>query len=161
MNASEPTSSSSVDLDPLFQQGLQSILAPLYARNASPEEIADVTARATQFYAQSKASAPPPPPPSAAAPAPEAAPIPSPAASSAEPPYPMSFAHLASLIASGAPIPGIRDIPDKLAEGEPSVSQVSVKRKPWETAAPSEGEDAGAGEGESQDKVMEEGTGQV
>lgn len=39
-----------------LQQGLQSILAPLYARNASPEEIADVTARATQFYAQSCAT---------------------------------------------------------------------------------------------------------
>lgn len=66
----------------------------------------------------------------------------------------MSFAHLASLIASGAPIPGIRDIPDKLAEGEPSVSTVGVKRKPWENAP-------AVSKGDAEDKVIEEGTGQV
>ena len=35
------------------QQGLQSILAPLYARGASDAEIAEVTARAEVFFAQS------------------------------------------------------------------------------------------------------------
>ena len=69
----------------------------------------------------------------------------------------MSFAHLASLIASGAPIPGIRDIPDKLAEGEPSVSKVGVKRKPWETAESETLAEPPANE----DKVVEEGLGQV
>lgn len=54
--------------------------------------------------------------------------------SSEAPPYPLSFAALASLIASGAPIPGIRDIPNKLAEGEPSISTVELSKvkKPWE-----------------------------
>lgn len=50
------------------------------------------------------------------------------------PPYPLSFATLASLIASGAPIPGIREIPNKLASEEPSISTIEVGKvkKPWE-----------------------------
>lgn len=38
---------------PLVQQGLQSILGPLYARGASAEEIQEVTRRAYTFYSQS------------------------------------------------------------------------------------------------------------
>ncbi|KAK4698760.1 hypothetical protein P7C70_g7508, partial [Phenoliferia sp. Uapishka_3] len=69
----------------------------------------------------------------------------------------MSFAHLAALIASGAPIPGIKDIPDNIAEGEPSVSKIEVKRKPWEKA-PSATPPAEP-QGEIV-KVVEEGAGQ-
>lgn len=36
------------------------------------------------------------------------------------------------MIATGAPVPGIRDIPDLLAEGEPSESTAQVPKKPWE-----------------------------
>ncbi|GAA5889854.1 hypothetical protein JCM16303_002397, partial [Sporobolomyces ruberrimus] len=36
--------------DPLFLQGLSSILAPYYARQASREEIQEVTERAESFY---------------------------------------------------------------------------------------------------------------
>lgn len=111
-----------------------------------------MTARAEVFFAQSCVSSPTSPDqkpannvthrqaatPAAAPPSPPTAlptPPPAPASSApGNPPYPLSFAALASLIASGAPIPGIRDIPDKLAEGEPSVSTVDVAavRKPWE-----------------------------
>lgn len=60
------------------------------------------------------------------------------ALASAAPPYPLSFSDLAKLIASGAPIPGIRDIPDRLVEGSENVSVTSERAtgtlKPWETA---------------------------
>ena len=53
-----------------------------------------------------------------------------------DPSYPTSFAALAALIASGAPIPGIKQIPEKLNEVEaskPKVAQVpGAGRKPWE-----------------------------
>ncbi|POY75728.1 hypothetical protein BMF94_1351 [Rhodotorula taiwanensis] len=51
-----------------------------------------------------------------------------------DPPYPPTFAELAQMIATGAPVPGIRDIPDLLAEGKPSESTAQVPKKPWERA---------------------------
>ncbi|GAA5859442.1 hypothetical protein JCM1840_004619 [Sporobolomyces johnsonii] len=135
--------------DPLFLQGLASILAPYYARNASPDEITQVTKRAEAFYLSSQApedAQEPAPlealtsvspihshPPSASFSAAETAAAA--AAPADDPPYPLTFAHLAHLIATGAPIPGIKDIPDRLAEGEPSESRREVVegvRKPWE-----------------------------
>lgn len=52
-------------------------------------------------------------------------------------PYPSSFADVVALISRGEPIPGVREIPDQLAEGEPSkpvlASDESKRpRKPWE-----------------------------
>lgn len=72
------------------------------------------------------------------------APAPAPAPPQDNPPYPPSFAELARLIATGAPIPGIKHIPDQLAEGEPSKSTLAAQIgqsggtpnqigvKPWE-----------------------------
>ncbi|KAF9584315.1 hypothetical protein BGW38_006889 [Lunasporangiospora selenospora] len=58
---------------------------------------------------------------------------------STEPSYPASFQEICELIASGKPIPGIRQIPNELAEGTPSLSAMNPRPKPWEkTAASSE-----------------------
>ncbi|BGP55912.1 hypothetical protein JCM8202v2_003519 [Rhodotorula sphaerocarpa] len=54
------------------------------------------------------------------------------AATDDTPPYPPTFAELAHLIATGAPVPGIRDIPDRLADDEPSESRAEPMKKPWE-----------------------------
>ncbi|KAG0290413.1 hypothetical protein BGZ96_006113 [Linnemannia gamsii] len=53
-------------------------------------------------------------------------------ASAADPTYPKSFQEICELIASGKPIPGIRQIPDNLAEGTPSEAKLAPKLKPWE-----------------------------
>ncbi|KAK3806422.1 MAG: hypothetical protein J3Q66DRAFT_359055 [Benniella sp.] len=52
--------------------------------------------------------------------------------SSSDPTYPKSFQEICELIAAGKPIPGIRQIPDNLAEGTPSESKLVPKLKPWE-----------------------------
>ena len=49
-------------------------------------------------------------------------------------PYPSSFNHIVELITSGAPIPGIKEIPDTILEGQASDSTKLVRRKPWEKA---------------------------
>ena len=58
-----------------------------------------------------------------------------------EPPYPISFDEIAEMIASGKPIPGIREIPDTLNEEQPTEAKVAklagAGRKPWEREAPS------------------------
>ena len=58
------------------------------------------------------------------------------------PPYPMSFQEIVELITTGAPIPGVKDIPDTLLEGQGSEASKPKRRKPWEkddtaSAAPS------------------------
>ncbi|KAF8468294.1 hypothetical protein BDZ91DRAFT_793167 [Kalaharituber pfeilii] len=50
-------------------------------------------------------------------------------------PYPTSFAHIVELITTGQPIPGIREIPNKLSEEKPSESVQTRRKKPWEQAA--------------------------
>lgn len=47
-------------------------------------------------------------------------------------PKPASFAEICELIAEGKPIPGIKDIPDTILEGQSSTSQVTQRKKPWE-----------------------------
>ncbi|KAI7223833.1 hypothetical protein KC343_g8117 [Hortaea werneckii] len=47
-------------------------------------------------------------------------------------PKPASFAELVDMIAEGKPIPGIKDIPDTILEGQASESQKSERKKPWE-----------------------------
>ncbi|GAA5874460.1 hypothetical protein JCM3774_005726 [Rhodotorula dairenensis] len=142
--------------DPTFLAGLESILQPFFDQRASEQEIRGIAERAEAFYLSTRAepdleqpqplSALAPPHPSSAAP-------PStyrqePAASSAstsdaaavnveegkgdQPPYPPTFAELAQLIATGAPVPGIKDIPDLLAADPPTESTAPPKRKPWE-----------------------------
>ena len=49
-------------------------------------------------------------------------------------PYPSSFNYIVELITSGAPIPGIKDIPDTVLEGQASEPTKPVRRKPWEIA---------------------------
>ncbi|KAF9093588.1 hypothetical protein BGX27_001585 [Mortierella sp. AM989] len=50
----------------------------------------------------------------------------------ADPSYPKSFQEICELIAAGKPIPGIRQIPNSLAEGTPSEAKLAPKLKPWE-----------------------------
>ncbi|KAG0202729.1 hypothetical protein BGX28_004863 [Mortierella sp. GBA30] len=54
------------------------------------------------------------------------------AVTGSDPSYPKSFQEICELIASGKPIPGIRQIPNSLAEGTPSEAKMAPKPKPWE-----------------------------
>ena len=56
-------------------------------------------------------------------------------ASSAEQaaPYPLSFNHIVDLITSGKPIPGIKEIPDTILDGQASHTTQTKRKKPWET----------------------------
>ncbi|KAK5163590.1 uncharacterized protein LTR77_010539 [Saxophila tyrrhenica] len=49
-------------------------------------------------------------------------------------PKPASFAEICALIQEGKPIPGIKEIPDTVLEGQASESQTEKRRKPWEKA---------------------------
>ncbi|KAI9010129.1 hypothetical protein DFJ74DRAFT_685939 [Hyaloraphidium curvatum] len=53
-------------------------------------------------------------------------------ASSDEPKYPASFMELCQMLAEGKPIPGIREIPNKINEGTPSEAKEAPRKKPWE-----------------------------
>ncbi|BGP08602.1 hypothetical protein OF846_003627 [Rhodotorula toruloides] len=155
--------------DPTFLQGLDLILQPYYDQGASEDEIRDVVKRAEAFYLSSHApeDLEQPQPLSSlttvpSASSPSSSSQPPPPSSSSDPPYPPTFAQLAALIATGAPIPGIKEIPDKLAEGEPSESRESVRRKPWEKAgAGGGGDESGMLEGAADETMKEEGSGQV
>ncbi|GAA6063305.1 hypothetical protein JCM10212_006715 [Sporobolomyces blumeae] len=152
--------------DPLFLQGLESILAPYYARNASPDEIRDVTKRAEAFYLSSTAAAASSSdPPTEAPPSQPLTTVPpvastDPASSGQpsapdDPPYPLSFAHLAHLISTGAPIPGIRDIPDELNEQPPTKSERDALKKPWEREQPGETGSLGTHEATSDEQTRD------
>ncbi|GAA5987613.1 hypothetical protein JCM10908_007136 [Rhodotorula pacifica] len=139
--------------DPTFLAGLESILQPFIEQGASEEELRGIAQRAEAFYLSNHAEpdpeqpqplsalAPPHPPPSSSS-APSTVPTStSTATTDSQPPYPPTFAELAQLIATGAPVPGIKDIPDQLASEPASESRAERKRKPWE------GESGGTGEG--------------
>ena len=57
-----------------------------------------------------------------------------PSSSLAEPPalYPLSFNHIVELITTGQPIPGIKDIPNTVLEGQASRTVQTSRKKPWE-----------------------------
>lgn len=55
-------------------------------------------------------------------------------------PYSASFAEICEMIAEGKPIPGIKDIPDTILEGQASESQTQKRKKPWEKDLQAEGE---------------------
>ena len=55
-------------------------------------------------------------------------------------PYPTSFSQIVELITSGKLIPGIKEVPDTVLQGQASRSMTAKRKKPWEK------EDAGAGE---------------
>lgn len=82
---------------------------------------------------------PPPPPPHqvehASNPSEEAKP---PTSKPAEAPYPPTFAEIVQLITTGAPIPGIKDIPPTLLTNQATKPVVSKRRKPWETGVSEE-----------------------
>ena len=52
--------------------------------------------------------------------------------SEASAPYPMSFNHVVDLITKGESIPGIKEIPDTVLEGQASQSTTGRRQKPWE-----------------------------
>ncbi|GAA5979924.1 hypothetical protein JCM11641_007587 [Rhodosporidiobolus odoratus] len=127
--------------DPTFLEGLRVVLEPYYARRAPQDEIDAVVKRAEAFFLSSRADLDV----TLSQPATDLSSVP-PASSSpstSEPPYPPTFSELAALISSGAPVPGIRDIPDQLSSETPSESTVAAKggagRKPWENAGEVEG----------------------
>ena len=47
-------------------------------------------------------------------------------------PYPISFSQIVELITSGGPIPGIKEVPDTVLEGQASLPTTVKRRKPWE-----------------------------
>ncbi|KAF1811020.1 hypothetical protein P152DRAFT_508324 [Eremomyces bilateralis CBS 781.70] len=47
-------------------------------------------------------------------------------------PYPTSFSDIVELITSGKPIPGIKDIPDTILEGQGTQPSANRRKKPWE-----------------------------
>ncbi|OBT59651.1 hypothetical protein VE04_00178 [Pseudogymnoascus sp. 24MN13] len=49
------------------------------------------------------------------------------------PSFPTSFADIVALINSGAPIPGIMDIPPTVLDGKATRPAASRRKKPWET----------------------------
>ncbi|KAI4742507.1 hypothetical protein E4T50_07072 [Aureobasidium sp. EXF-12298] len=60
-------------------------------------------------------------------------------ASIGDAPPPASFAEICALIAEGKPIPGIKEIPDTILEGQGTEAHAPRRKKPWEkdaTAAP-------------------------
>lgn len=52
----------------------------------------------------------------------------------AEPPapYPTSFSEIVELITKGDPIPGIKEVPDIILDGQASHATTAKRRKPWE-----------------------------
>ena len=47
-------------------------------------------------------------------------------------PYPTTFGRIVELIGSGQPIPGIKDVPDTVLQGQASQASAERRRKPWE-----------------------------
>ncbi|GAA93893.1 uncharacterized protein L969DRAFT_92198 [Mixia osmundae IAM 14324] len=141
--------------DQTFQTGLRAVLRPLIERGASREEVQAVTQRAKAFYLARLASDPSlarpslsrvngsatetdhdPPLASSTLATSDATEAPVEAAPTEA--YPASFSEIAELIATGAPIPGIKQIPNMLNDAPPSepvvATQAGAGRKPWEHA---------------------------
>ncbi|MCJ1477291.1 hypothetical protein MMC13_005962 [Lambiella insularis] len=75
-----------------------------------------------------------------------------PPAAEGEPPapYPVSFNQIVELITTGRPVPGIKEIPDTVLEGQASRAVQAKRKKPWET---------GVGEGDVRAAVNAVGEG--
>ena len=56
----------------------------------------------------------------------------------ADAPKPASFAEICEMIAEGKPIPGIKEIPDTILEGQASEKVAQSRKKPWEKSASDE-----------------------
>lgn len=137
----------------LRKAGLSAILGP----NPSPSQLRDLTIRARTFYYARKTSQkidfdaykahlasrfpdefPAPKPTDAGE---SSAPVPQAGGSAADadadadpnPSFPTSFADIVALINSGAPIPGIMDIPPTVLADKATQPAASRRKKPWET----------------------------
>ncbi|KAG0243113.1 hypothetical protein BGW41_002975 [Actinomortierella wolfii] len=155
------------DADANFQAGLKSILAKQQEKTADEQKEAIDNAKFFYFsrfveafdlneYKAWKSSRQAPSGQDSTV-APTSAPSQSTATpSSAEPTYPKSFQEICELIASGKPIPGIRQIPNNLAEGTPSEAKMAPRRKPWEKAVneKSQDEQANQATGSSSDATV-------
>ena len=53
-------------------------------------------------------------------------------------PYPKSFSDIIELITNGGDIPGVKQIPETVLEGQASNPTTAKRRKPWETDVASE-----------------------
>jgi len=51
-------------------------------------------------------------------------------------PHPATFAEICDMIASGKEIPGIKQIPDVVLEGQGTRASADKRKKPWEKDAP-------------------------
>ena len=58
-------------------------------------------------------------------------------------PYPTSFAQIVELISTGQPVPGIKEIPATVLEGQGTAAVKARRKKPWEK---DEGVQEGKGE---------------
>ncbi|KAF2755199.1 hypothetical protein EJ05DRAFT_488727 [Pseudovirgaria hyperparasitica] len=140
------------DEDEEFQGGLTAILGS----SSSPEQAAELTLRARCFYFSRKFSIPVDfdaykryresanlPIPNGvfvsqadSVPCNSSTPTPNMegANGSTQPdaPYPTSFAEIVELITSGKPIPGIKDIPPTVLEGQGTQAVKPRRKKPWE-----------------------------
>lgn len=57
-------------------------------------------------------------------------------------PRPATFAEICDMIAEGKPIPGIKDIPDTILDGQATASHATKRKKPWETSETAPGGDS-------------------
>ncbi|ELR08815.1 hypothetical protein VC83_00748 [Pseudogymnoascus destructans] len=127
--------------DAEFQAGLAAILGP----NPSPSQLRDLTIRARTFYYARKTNqtidfdaykaylasrSPEEFPAPNTSDAGESTPLPQ---ASPNPTFPTSFADIVALINSGAPIPGIMDIPPTVLADKATQPAASRRKKPWET----------------------------
>ncbi|KFY34943.1 hypothetical protein V494_06344 [Pseudogymnoascus sp. VKM F-4513 (FW-928)] len=137
--------------DAEFQAGLSAILGP----NPSPSQLRDLTIRARTFYYARKTNQKidfdaykahlasrspdefPAPKPSDAGESSSSTPLPQAGGDAANadpnPTFPTSFADIVALINSGAPIPGIMDIPPTVLTDKATQPAASRRKKPWET----------------------------
>ncbi|KKY13045.1 putative myb dna-binding domain protein [Diplodia seriata] len=121
------------DTDAEFQSGLGAILGS----TASSEQAVELALRARCFYYSRKFNTPVDfdayKAYRASTPTPSAVPTTAPnGLAPQEAPYPTSFAHIVELITTGQPIPGIKEIPDTVLEGQGTAPVASKRKKPWE-----------------------------
>lgn len=100
------------------------------ASSVVDDVIPDSTSTSTSTHTSALASTSTP----ASAPASEPSGImPTPTSPSEPPaPYPTSFAHIVELITSGKPVPGIKEIPPTVLEGQGTAASKPKRKKPWE-----------------------------
>jgi hypothetical protein len=135
-----------------IQGGLSAILGS----STAPDQIQELTLRAQCFYLSRKKGTPidfdayktyftskTPPPTASVAPTPPVHTIPAEPQTQTilptkEAPYPQTFAEIVALITSGAPIPGIKEIPNTVLTNKATPAVEKKRRKPWEKDVPEE-----------------------